>query len=124
MRDGCPGSRTLANNYRHALAAEELRDCSITEVRSAGSNCQRCRHQNPAGGRIAIRQPLEDLQRRHGIQLGPAANRSRYPHSKKTFAMERLYDGFGQLAVFVTPLRVFVGKRCYLTCAIEQTGRL
>ncbi len=124
VRDRGARARALTDDHRQAVAAEELSDCGVPEVRGAGSNRERGSHQDPAGGGIAVRQALDDLQRRHGIELGAAANRSRHPHAEQAFAVKRLDDGLRQLTVLVAPVRVLVGERCDFSCTIEETGSL
>jgi hypothetical protein len=59
---------------------------------------QRRGHQHPACGRIAVRHVLDDLERRHGVELEPAAQRARRPHAEQPFAVQRFGDRLGELA--------------------------
>src|SRR6185503_16323288 len=108
--------RALPRDDGQARAAEQLLDGFVLQVRSTRTDRERRSHQHPTRGRIAVRDALDDLERRHGIELEPTAQRARRPHAEQTFAVQRLDDGLGELAELFAFFRMLA---CQGACALR-----
>ena len=105
-----PRPRPLSGDDRKAIAAEQLVDGRIAEVRGAGADGEGRGHQHPSCGGVAVGQVLDHFERRDRVELGAAANRARHPHSEEPVAMQRLDDWRRQASLFVTSRGMLVGE--------------
>ena len=111
LRDGGARPRALTGNHRQAFAAEQFGDRFVAEVGRAGADRERRRHQHPARRRVAVRDALEDFERRDRVQLGAVADRPRHPHAEEALAVQRLDDGRREMSLSIAVFCVFVGDR-------------
>ena len=49
---------------------------------------------------------LDDLERRHGVELETAVHRARHPHAEQILFVQSLHDGLGELPKLLAARRV------------------
>jgi hypothetical protein len=109
----------LARDHREALAAEDLVDRLVAEVRAAGPDGQRGRHRDPAGRCIGVRELLDHLERPDRIELG-AAERAGDPHPEDPCRVQRVDHLVGERAPLVAVRAVLVDERLQAARLVEE----
>ena len=110
-RLGDSGARALPGDHGNALGADEdLLDRFVGEVRGAGPDRQAGGHQHPSGGRVAVRDVGEHLERVDRVELRPAEHLG-HPHREQAVVVEGVDDGRRQFTLVVGELGVLVDER-------------
>ena len=121
-RLGDAGPGALAGDHRDALGADEdLVDRFVGEVRGAGADRQAGGHQHPSGGRIAVRDVGEHLERVDRVELGTPELLG-HPHREQAVVVEGVDDGRRQLTFVVGELGVLVDERYERPRPFGQNG--
>ena len=109
-RLGGAGARALAGDDRPAVdVGEDLLDGLVAEVRGAGADRQPGGHEDPAGGRLAVRHGLDDLEGGEGVEL-QAAERLRHPQAVEAGLVQRVVDVLRELPELLALGRLLVGE--------------
>ena len=110
-RLGDSRARALAGDHGHTLGADEdLLDRVVGEVRRAGPDRQAGGHQHPSGGRVAVRDVGDHLERVDRVELRPTEHLG-HPHREQAVVVEGVDDGRRQLPLVVGELGVLVDER-------------